>query len=178
MYLHYIEGDLMKLIRPHQKFIQSYMEAIEEDEMFRPHGEILFSDPETIIERSYNLEHGIHLPINYVKATTFWLIDKEKFIGEINIRHELNSSLMNYGGNIGYEIRQSECCKNYGTKMLSMALIYCKETLNLNKVLITCDDDNIGSIKVIENNGGVLENKVKNSLSRGNVITRRYWIHI
>ncbi|MCT7707108.1 MAG: GNAT family N-acetyltransferase, partial [Lactobacillus iners] len=46
------------------------------------------------------------------------------------------------------------------------------------KVLITCDDDNIGSIKVIENNGGILENKVKNSLSRGNVITRRYWINL
>ena len=59
-----------------------------------------------------------------------------------------------------------------------MALIYCKEALNLNRVLITCDDDNMASIKVIENNGGVLENKVKNSLSRGNVITRRYWIHI
>ena len=68
--------------------------------------------------------------------------------------------------------------KGYGTKMLSMALAYCKETLNLNKVLITCDDDNIGSIKVIENNGGILENKVKNSLSRGNVITRRYWINL
>ena len=168
----------MKLIRPHKKFIQSYAEAIEEDKIFRPDGEILFSEPETIIERSYNLEHGIYLPINYVRATTFWLADKGKFIGEINIRHELNSSLMNYGGNIGYEIRQSECFKGYGTKMLSMALIYCKETLNLNRVLITCDDDNIGSIKVIENNGGVFENKVKNSLSRGNVITRRYWINI
>ena len=62
--------------------------------------------------------------------------------------------------------------------MLSMALKYCKEALNLNKVLITCDDDNIGSIKVIENNGGILENKVKNILPRGNVTTRRYWINI
>jgi hypothetical protein len=59
-----------------------------------------------------------------------------------------------------------------------MALMYCKETLNLHKVLITCDDDNIGSIKVIENNGGILENKVQNRLSRGNVTTRRYWINI
>ncbi|MDY3903009.1 GNAT family N-acetyltransferase [Peptoniphilus sp.] len=168
----------MKLIRPHRKFIQSYIEAIEEDELFRPNAEMIFSEPETIIERSYNFEHGINLPINYVRATAFWLIDKEKFIGEINIRHELNSFLINYGGNIGYEIRHSECFKGYGTKMLSMALIYCKETLNLNKVLITCDDDNIGSIKIIETNGGILENKVKNSLLRGNIITRRYWINI
>ena len=168
----------MKLIRPNIKYIQSYIEANEEDEIFRPHAVKLFSNSETIIERSYNFEHGINLPINYVRATTFWLIDNEKFIGEISIRHELNSFLINYGGHIGYEIRQSECMKGYGTKMLSMALMYCKETLNLHKVLITCDDDNIGSIKVIENNGGILEIKVKNSLSRGNVITRRHWINI
>ena len=168
----------MKLIRPDSKYIQGYIEANEEDEIFRPNTERRFINPETIIESSYNYEHGINLPENYVKATTFWLIDNEKFIGEISIRHELNSFLINYGGHIGYEIRQSECMKGYGTKMLSMALAYCKETLNLHKVLITCDDDNIGSIKVIENNGGILENKVKNSLSRGNVKTRRYWINI
>ncbi|ADP39132.1 GNAT family N-acetyltransferase [Gardnerella vaginalis] len=168
----------MKLIRPDSKYIQGYIEANEEDEIFRSNAERRFIHPETIIESSYNIEHGINLPENYVKATTFWLIDNEKFIGEINIRHELNSFLINYGGHIGYEIRQSECMKGYGTKMLSMALTYCKETLNLHKILITCDDDNIGSIRVIENNGGILENKVKNSLSRGNVTTRRYWINI
>ena len=55
--------------------------------------------------------------------------------------------------------------------MLSMALKYCKEALNLNKVLITCDDYNIVSINVIENHGGMLENKVKNILPTGNVTT-------
>ena len=146
----------MKLIRPDKKYIQSYIEANEEDEIFRPYAERRFRNYETIIESSYNMEHGINLPINYVRSTTFWLIDNKKFIGEINIRHELNSFLLNYGGHIGYEIRQSECMKGYGTKMLSMAL----------------------TIKVIENNGGILENKVKNILPRGNVTTRRYWINI
>ena len=81
----------MKLIRPDSKYIQGYIEANEEDEIFRPNAERRFIHPETIIESSYNIEHGINLPENYVKATTFWLIDNEKFIGEINIRHELNS---------------------------------------------------------------------------------------
>ena len=124
----------MKLIRPDRKYIQSYIEANEEDEIFRPNAERRFRNYETIVESSYNLEHGINLPIGYVRATTFWLIDNEKFIGEINIRHELNSFLINYGGHIGYEVRQ--------------------------------------------NNGGILENKVKNILPRGNVTTRRYWINI
>ncbi len=60
--------------------------------------------------------------------------------------------------------------------MLAMVLRFCREEMGLNQVLITCDDDNIGSIKVIEHNGGVLQNKVVNRLQRGVVTTRRYWI--
>ena len=60
------KGGLMKLIRPDKKYIQSYIEANEEDEIFRPNAERRFRNHETIIESSYNLEHGINLPINYV----------------------------------------------------------------------------------------------------------------
>lgn len=35
----------MKLIRPNIKYIQSYIEANEEDEIFRPHAVKLFSNP-------------------------------------------------------------------------------------------------------------------------------------
>ena len=53
-----------------------------------------------------------------------------------------------------------------------------KELVKEDKVLVTCDDNNIGSAKVIENNGGVLENKVTNIDEYGEVVTRRYWIKI
>ena len=136
----------------------------------------IFGNPDDILEKSYNYENGINLKPGYVKATTFWLVDEHHFIGEIGIRHELTPLLFQYGGNIGYEIRFSECHKGFGSKMLSMVLPYCKNTLNLKRVLITCDDDNIGSQKVIENNGGKLENKVINTIDRGTVLTTRYWI--
>lgn len=35
----------MKLIRPHRKFIQNYIEAIEEDGLFRPNAQMIFSNP-------------------------------------------------------------------------------------------------------------------------------------
>jgi predicted acetyltransferase len=41
-------------------------------------------------------------------------------------------------------------------------------------VLVTCDDDNIGSIRTIEKNGGVFENTV--SGPDGATAKRRYWI--
>ena len=48
--------------------------------------------------------------------------------------------------------------------------------MNMEKVLITCDDENTASARVIEKNGGILENKVLNCTDRGMVLTRRYWI--
>jgi len=166
----------MILIHPTEKYLSSYAEAVEEDAVYRPDVEQIFGNPATIVETAANDEHGIDLRPGYVRATTLWLIDNENFIGEVGIRHELTPALLQYGGHIGYEIRWSESQKGYGTKMLAMALQFCKEEMGLGKVLITCDDDNIGSIKVIENNGGVLENKVINHIERDVVTIRRYWI--
>ncbi|MDD2492315.1 MAG: GNAT family N-acetyltransferase [Bacilli bacterium] len=168
----------MKLVRPNEKFLTSYYEACKEDDDYSPNTERIFGDPNTIIQKSRDYENGINMKHGYVKATTFWLIDNNQFIGEINIRHELTDFLLNYGGHIGYEIRYSMRNKGYGTKMLQMTLPYCKEVLKLQKVLITCDDDNIGSAKVIEKNGGIMENVVINDIERGTVKTRRYWINL
>lgn len=55
--------------------------------------------------------------------------------------------------------------------MISLALEECKK-LGMDKVLLVCDKGNIGSVKSIINNGGVLENEV---LKEGKLI-QRYWI--
>ena len=101
----------------------------------------------------------------------------EEFIGEISIRHNLTDSLLRYGGHIGYGIRYSKWNSGYGTKMLALALKKAKH-MGLNKVLITCDEDNIGSAKVIENNGGILENIIENIIEGKKIYTKRYWIEL
>lgn len=168
----------MELMKPCETFVASYAEAVEEDKLYRPHVAQLFSDPATIVERSRHGEQGIDLPPGYVKATTLWLIDRQEFTGEISIRHELTPALMQFGGHIGYEVRWSACGQGYGKHMLSLGLEYAKSVLQLPRVLLTCDDDNVASIKVIEHNGGRLQDKVLNHLDRGTVLTRRYWIAI
>lgn len=55
--------------------------------------------------------------------------------------------------------------------MIGLALEECKR-LGIDKVLLVCDKDNIGSAKSIINNGGILENEV---LEEGKLI-QRYWI--
>ena len=98
-------------------------------------------------------------------------IDRNIFVGAVNIRHYLNESLYKSGGHIGDGIRPSERRKGYATAMIGLALEKCKE-LGINKVLMTCDKTNIGSAKSIINNGGVLESEFEED----GVVEQRYWI--
>ena len=110
-----------------------------------------------------------------VEDSTFFALDVErnKMVGAINIRHKLNDYLLNYGGHIGDGVRPSERRKCYATKIIGLALKECQK-LNIDKVLLVCDKDNIGSAKSIKNNGAILENEI---VKDGKTI-QRYWIEI
>ena len=94
-------------------------------------------------------------------------------MGAVNIRHYLNDTLLKAGGHIGYGIRPSERRKGYATAMIALALDECRK-LGINKVLICCNKENIGSAKSIINNGGILENEIEED---GHII-QRYWIQL
>ena len=111
-----------------------------------------------------------------VPDSVFFLLDedRDRLLGAVNIRHYLNESLLKEGGHIGDGIRPSERRKGYATEMFRLALIECKK-LGIDKVLMTCDKDNIGSARSIVKNGGVLENEFVNSDGDAE---QRYWITI
>ena len=90
------------------------------------------------------------VPKGRVPSSTYLGVrEKDNYIvGMIDIRHYLNEYLTQVGGNIGYSVRKSERNKGYAKQMLKLALEKCKE-LKIKKVLITCDEDNIASEKVI-----------------------------
>ena len=110
----------------------------------------------------------------YVPSSLYYAYDEERdiMVGAVNIRHYLNENLLFDGGHIGDGVRPSERRKGYATKIISLALEECKK-LGIDKVLITCNKDNIGSKKSIINNGGVLENEVIDSEG---IVVQRYWI--
>ena len=111
-----------------------------------------------------------------VPDSVFFLLDEDRnrLLGAVNIRHYLNDYLLKEGGHIGDGIRPSERRKGYATEMVRLALIECKK-LGIDRVLMTCDKDNVGSAKSILKNGGVLENEFLNE--DGN-IEQRYWIDL
>lgn len=168
----------MKLIYPSKKYYKSYDEARLEYEQ-KKITDYYFDDVNIVdVEKKYkDLRKGRNLKPGYVPQTTYWLIDNDEFIGEIGIRHELNDNLIRYGGHIGYGVRYSKWKQGYGTKMLTLALDKAKK-MGLEYVLITCDLDNIASAKVIENNGGSLENVIENIRDGVKIKTKRYWIKL
>lgn len=172
---------MARLIKPSMEYKDSFIEAVKE---FQAHAEnSRFRHVQNIdigkvennfdkyLEKLENRRNGIDLEEGYVPASTLWLVENGEVIGIVSLRHKLNERLLKMGGHIGYGIRPTKRKMGYGTQILKLALEEAKK-LEIEKVLVSCDDDNIGSSKIIEKNGGVLENKVEHE----GKLKRRYWI--
>ena len=111
----------------------------------------------------------------FVPDSTFFCldVDRELFVGAVNIRHCLNERLLRCGGHIGDGILPSERGKGIGTKMIALALDECRK-LGLNRVLMVCDKENIPSARTIQKNGGILENEI----IEDGITEQRYWIDL
>lgn len=103
----------------------------------------------------------------WVPCTTLWYVEGSEYLGRLAIRHRLTRWLLELGGHIGYDVRPSARRKGYATDMLRDALPIAKQ-LGIEDVLVTCDVDNTASRRVIEKNGGRLEDE------RGGKL--RFWI--
>ncbi len=115
------------------------------------------------------------LPPHIVPQSHFWLIDHDEFIGILSLRRELNDTFIRIGGHIGYQVRPSKRRQGYGRQLLRLGLQKAKE-LGFTRVLLTCDEDNIASKRVIESNGGQFENAI--AVEGSPVKKLRYWIDL
>ncbi|HWQ11332.1 MAG TPA: GNAT family N-acetyltransferase [Roseiflexaceae bacterium] len=116
---------------------------------------------------------GENLPEGHVPGFTYWAVAGETLVGAIRLRPYAPPHLQVYGGNIGYDVRPALRGRGCGTRMLALCLEQAR-TLGLARALVTCDDDNLASARVIEKNGGVLED-TRFHEPTGKLV-RRYWI--
>lgn len=136
----------------------------------------------------YSFEEALEICLNmqykkYAKklgksqVKTFLLIRKndDKIIGCINIRWNLTDYMKKYSGNIGYGIRPTERNKGYNKINLYLGLLEAKK-LNLNKVMLVCETNNLPSSKTIEALGGILERKEIDP--NDGLLTSYYWIDV
>ena len=111
------------------------------------------------------------LPEDKVHCTYFWITDGARLdrevVGFLALRHALTAWLLEEGGHIGYAVRPSRRREGHATRALASSL-GAAAGLGLDRVLLTCDEDNRGSRRAIERCGGVYEDTRKRK--------RRYWI--
>lgn len=175
---------MLKLIEADKKYLNQYKEAYIEALKQLQLGNIskhdfMFLNPDEndIVQLFKDNKDQSKLPSHYVPSYDYFAVDDDKFIGVINIRIRLTENLLRYGGHIGYSVNPKYWNLGYGKKILKLALEQFKDLIEEDKILITCDDDNIASYKIIEYNGGILENKVENEDAGERFLTRRYWIN-
>ena len=114
-------------------------------------------------------------PAGVLPHQDFWLLDGDVWIGLLTLRTQIDEQLLRSGGHIGYVIRPSQRQRGYGTTLLRLGLEQARAR-GMQRALLTCAETNIGSRKVIEANGGRLEDIITID-ERSNQV-RRYWIDL
>jgi len=168
------------LVFPRPNLKETYIECVKDfvanDEPLIPFSlSFQYEDFDELLAKLDDYSKGIAIPEGFVANTTYWLVAQNEVVGVSNLRHKLTSSLERDGGHIGFGIKPSQRYKGYGAILLRETLEKARG-LGLHRVLLTCAKDNIGSVKVILNNDGVLESE--HYLSKRGEMVQLYWIDL
>jgi predicted acetyltransferase len=120
-------------------------------------------------------ERGLRLPKDYVPSTMYCAFVGPEIVGRLTLRLQLNEVLRKAGGHIGYVVVPAHRRRGVATEMLRLALPIARER-GVDQALLTCDESNAASRRVIEKCGGILEGT--SPIPDGGVIQYRYWISL
>ena len=169
-----------QLVTPSEHWLASYLDALDEYRVHHTELGALRSPADcppgtTIFQVFEDHRMGRNLPDGYVQGSTFWLVDGEEYVGTGGIRHRLTPGLERFGGHIGYAIRPSRWNQGYGTIQLRFLLAEAAR-LGLDRVLLTCNETNVASARVMEKCGGVYQDTIDHVVDDVPRRVRRYWI--
>jgi predicted acetyltransferase len=167
------------LTEPSSKYLETFLAGLRE---FHQEGRMLQYNFQVVSQDFERFLHSLRAQQDQTKFVPhgipqrhFWLIDDNEFIGILSLRRGPDETFIRISGHVGYQIRPSKRRRGYGRELLRQGLQKAKE-LGFTRVLLTCDEDNIASKKVIESNGGQFENAI---LVDGAPVKKlRYWIDL
>ena len=126
----------------------------------------------TYLKELEDHRHGRNLPVRHVPGTFLVAEVAGEIVGRTSVRFRLNEFLSEQGGHIGYCVLPEHRRRGYATEILRQSLIIARAA-GVDRVLVTCDQDNAGSRTVIESCGGVLDSIVTVD---GKHPVLRFWI--
>ena len=124
------------------------------------------------VDLVHGWEDGHDLPGDFVANADLVADVDGVVVGRSSLRFELNDFLRTLGGHIGYAVRPQFRGRGYAKEILRQSVDLLRAR-GIDPILVTCDDDNLASARVIEANGGVLESVVPGV---ADMPKRRYWI--
>jgi predicted acetyltransferase len=145
---------MTELVVPSEQYRASYLAAQAERSAAGEEADVTADTFAALLAKISSYAAGRVKP-GRVAETTLWLVEGDEYIGRISLRHTLNPVLHAYGGHVGYDVRPSRRRQGHATRMLALAIPHLA-ALGIDPALITCDEDNIASRKVIEACGGQL----------------------
>jgi len=104
--------------------------------------------PSYVTERARQ-QSGTDVPSDRVPASFLVVTLDEVIVGRASTRHQLNDWLLAFGGHIGYGVLPPFRRRGCATETLRQSLVIAR-AFGVDRVLLTCDDDNTGSSTVIE----------------------------
>jgi RimJ/RimL family protein N-acetyltransferase len=175
-----------RFVQPSSRFHESFLAALSEYHAEGRHGELdgaPLEDPEEFARYCAAVNAGVERPgepdfyfaelygtplpgewvDGYVPQTVLWWAAGDEYLGRLSIRHRLTPHLLYHGGNIGFEVRPTARRRGHATAMLAAALPLAAE-LGIDPARVDCEVDNAASRRVIEGNGGVLDEERDGSL--------------
>jgi predicted acetyltransferase len=174
---------MVELIAPTPRLRESWLAARDEWEpgaVLHGHGLEINDDVETndgfaewLARLARYSDESKPVAADRVHATYWWIVEGDTYLGAITLRYRLNAFLLRAGGHIGYGVRPSARGRGVATWALG-AVLPAARARGLDRVLITCRDENLASARTIERNGGVLEDIRETEFGA----TRRYWIDL
>lgn len=168
--------ELIELSSPYK---ESFLDGLRD---FQNDGQLLYynlaeieANFDAFVQSLQDEKDSAKIAADRVPSTDYWLYENQTLLGHLSFRHKLNKLLLEIGGHIGYQICPSQRRRGYGKLILRLGLEKAR-AFGLRRVLVTCDETNIGSQKIIEANGGQLENAI--FFEDQPVRKLRYWIDL
>ena len=117
-----------------------------------------------------NLNIATNLKEGEIPQSSIFMFNGPKIVGYLTIKRKVINQ--NNVGQIYLNIRPSDRKKGYGTKLMIAAINKCRE-IQLKQALISCPEESIGGIKIIEDNGGRL---IETKFLKGTEIKMRIYL--